>query len=91
VLERLKVIRLCRRAGHSITAIRRLMQAVDAGGEIPVGELEALSATPSEDERAMFNTFPSDVLIETLRQSVESVGEIRACLLELREDIEEAV
>jgi len=76
-IERLKVIRLCRRAGHSITAIRRLMQAVDAQGIVAVEDLATVSTTPSAHEQAMFNTFPSDVLLTTLENGIRDVRAIR--------------
>ncbi len=67
-LERLKVIRYCRTAGYSLTAIRRLMAKIDEGIEAGREVLETVADSPEKDECDLFPTFPTDTLPATLKE-----------------------
>lgn len=64
-VARIKVIRFCRLAGYSLTAIRRLMQAVDAVPDGTVPDLVSAADIPLPEE-AGFETFPTDTWLTTL-------------------------
>jgi DNA-binding transcriptional MerR regulator len=74
-LERLLLIRLAVRSRFSLSAIRRVMRALEASllgdsaernGEVL---LERMIDTPTEDELAFFQPFPTDRWISTLNEA----------------------
>lgn len=71
-IDRLKVVRLCQRAGYSLSAIRRLLQAADFAEDQTL-DLPAIADRPSDDETAMFETFPTDIWLSTLDRSRRAV------------------
>lgn len=75
-IDRLRVIRLCRTAGYSLTAIVRLLQAVDACPPDTPLNLKAIANTPGEAEKGFFNTFPSDTLLTTLARTTRMAEEV---------------
>jgi DNA-binding transcriptional MerR regulator len=75
-LDRLRVIRVCRRAGYSLTAIRRLLMAVDASPPGKPVNLAAVAENPLPEEKAFFNTFPSDTLLTTLAKATAAAETI---------------
>jgi DNA-binding transcriptional MerR regulator len=77
-LERMLIIRSCRTAGYSITAIRRLLLAIDEGMEAGREHLEELANTPHPAETALFPTFPTDTLPDTLAGLIAIVKEMDA-------------
>lgn len=81
-VDRLLVIRSCRTAGYSITAIRRLLNAIDREGEAgaeldSIRTLTSVANTPTTYETQLFPVFPTDTLPETLEQLLELVGTLR--------------
>lgn len=70
-VDRLLIIRSCRTAGYSITAIRRLLQSgKDAA-------LRDVADTPTPQERAFFPVFPTDTLPATLQGFIALTEELR--------------
>jgi DNA-binding transcriptional MerR regulator len=65
-LNRLLVIRSCRTAGYSISAIKRLLDRVDEGMEAGSDKLRQLADDPQEAEAFGFPVFPTDTLPVTL-------------------------
>jgi DNA-binding transcriptional MerR regulator len=79
-IDRLRIIRLCRQAGYSISAIRRSLRALDFGHRGPVARL---IDTPDRDETAIFPVFPTDRWLSTLRDARGQVRIILSCVEEL--------
>lgn len=82
-LSRLKVIRLCRLAGYSITAIRRLMAAVDQAPGGTALDLERVANCPTEEEK-WYETFPTDVWISTLTRHRDTIDEMIPLIAKLK-------
>ncbi|TVR05110.1 MAG: MerR family transcriptional regulator, partial [Spirochaetaceae bacterium] len=72
-IDRLLIIRSCRTAGFSITAIRRLLRAIDDAATEPSVppngmSLRVVADTPARHETELFPVFPTDTLPTTLEQ-----------------------
>ena len=72
-IDRLLIIRSCRTAGFSLTAIRRLLRAIDEhapeASVSPDGvSLRVVADTPAAHEAELFSAFPTDTLPATLEQ-----------------------
>ncbi|TVR67494.1 MAG: MerR family transcriptional regulator [Spirochaetaceae bacterium] len=77
-LDRLLIIRSCRTAGYSVTAIRRLLHAATAhSSEIP---LRTVADTPSPHETELFPVFPTDTLPATLEAMIALTARLRDLL-----------
>lgn len=83
-LDRLRIIRLCRRAGYSTTAIRRSLRALDEGRG---GAVSNLLDTPDPEEKAFFATFPTDRWLSTLREAEEALKTISRLLVDLEASV----
>ncbi len=70
-MDRLLVIRACRTAGYSITAIKRLLDAVDRGVGPGVAMLRRVADTPDDPEGFLFPVFPTDTLPSTLEELID--------------------
>lgn len=81
-LSRLKVIRFCRLAGYSITAIRRLMLSIDQTPDSSTLDLERVADSPTEEE-SWYETFPTDVWISTLTRHRDTIREMSPLIAEL--------
>ena len=84
-IDRLLIIRSCRTAGFSITAIRRLLRAIDGVGADPSVSPDTMSLrdvadTPAAHETELFSVFPTDTLPATLEQLL-GLTEHLGCLL----------
>jgi DNA-binding transcriptional MerR regulator len=90
-LDRLLIIRSCRTAGYSITAIRRLLRAVTPSGDLPPAEadtpplsedvsLRTIADTPTPHETRLFTLFPTDTLPATLEAMIALTARLRALL-----------
>lgn len=69
-LDRLLVIRSCRTAAYSISAIKRLLDAVDEGLEAGSERLRELADDPKEADAFGFPPFPTDTLPATLENLI---------------------
>lgn len=77
-LDRLLIIRSCRTAGYSVTAIRRLLNAATARTtDIP---LRTIADTPAPHETALFPVFPTDTLPATLETMIALTARLRKLL-----------
>lgn len=83
-LDRLLVIRYCRTAGYSITAIRRVLRAVDEGLESGREIVEAIADTPHPDELKLFPAFPTDTLLSSLKELEQLVQRLIPEILDLK-------
>ncbi len=80
-VDRLLIIRSCRTAGYSATAIRRLLHAIDrAPQSLRRSTLRAIADTPAEYETALFATFPTDTLPATLERLIALTERLKATL-----------
>ena len=84
-VDRLLIIRSCRTAGFSLTAIRRLLRAIDEHASeasvLPDGvSLRVVADTPAAHETELFSVFPTDTLPATLEQLL-GLTEHLGCLL----------
>jgi DNA-binding transcriptional MerR regulator len=79
-LNRLKVIRLCRQAGYSLTAIRRLMRSVYESEARHSLDFEKIIDTPNPDEVALYPTFPTDKLLSTQGKGLQNIRHIKKLL-----------
>ncbi len=79
--DRLLIIRSCRTAGYSITAIRRLLRAIDEAPH-PPGEpgLRSVADTPADHETDLFPVFPTDTLPATLERLIALTERLGALL-----------
>lgn len=89
-LERLLLIRMAVRSRFSLSAIRRVMRSLDEalfgdssrrGGE---ALLERMIDTPTEDELAFFQPFPTDRWISTLEEALTQAITARDIALRVR-------
>ena len=77
-LDRLLIIRSCRTAGYSVTAIRRLLNAATTRStEIP---LRTIADTPAPYETELFPVFPTDTLPATLEAMIALTARLRKLL-----------
>lgn len=77
-LDRLLIIRSCRTAGYSITAIRRLLRAADTrSADAP---LRTVADTPAPHETELFPVFPTDTLPATLEAMIALTVRLHALL-----------
>ncbi|MFW6338427.1 MAG: MerR family transcriptional regulator [Alkalispirochaetaceae bacterium] len=82
-LERLLLTRLAVRSRFSLSAIRRVMRALDEAllGDASKGNgetlLERMIDTPTEDELAFFEPFPTDRWISTLNDALDQASVAR--------------
>lgn len=69
-IDRLLVIRSCRTAGYSVTAIKRLLDAADGDIEEGTDTLRRVADTPGGEEGMLFPVFPTDTLPATLEELI---------------------
>ncbi|MCG8453831.1 MAG: MerR family transcriptional regulator [Spirochaetales bacterium] len=82
-LSRIKVLRYCRLAGYSITALRRLMQTVDAQSSLPLSSLRQVANERSSDEEG-FEAFPTDQWLHSLTFYQAELSQIPSLLQQLK-------
>ena len=80
-IDRLLVIRSCRTAGYSITAIRRLLHAIDLDHLRSKQPLKAIADSPAPHETELFPVFPTDTLPATLETLIALTSKLRSLLL----------
>jgi DNA-binding transcriptional MerR regulator len=89
--DRLLIIRSCRTAGYSNTAIRRLLHAIDSNtAPLRIDGLKTIADTPASHETDLFPAFPTDTLPATLEELIhltERLGEILTTTEPAHQDI----
>ncbi len=79
-IDRLLIIRSCRTAGYSITAIRRLLRAIDFDLLSSEESLRTIADTPAPHETELFPVFPTDTLPVTLEEMIVLTSRLRGLL-----------